>query len=626
VRVRSLALALLVPLTPLLALMVPAGGASAPLTADAGASSWSLDGAALAMKGAAIGGTPPYTVSWTYGGSSARFGAPGSLATSFDATGLASGFHTLNLSVTDSLGAVSTDSVIVAVDHTSKVLEGNVSLTAPALGVVGGVPLTQGSLGFDVAAGTGRIQGTASWSNGNYDLDFDLVDPSGNNVGGTQGESSSDPEAVTIDNPVAGHWTALVKGYLNGPVTAHVVVTASPASPIAITAPPARMDWGTHDVQHVFAFDRTGTGPFTFSWDADNDGIFETPGDQTNLSLSVGDHVVGSRVVDGNGLRVDATFPAVVHPVDRVLSEICGGDPFYDHWAMEYSATHGTCWIHDGHHTYYFGGATYAFRSMDGIAYSVEQMFAPPTEVAPSADPTTKLHVESSLDGTTWTELGTADYVLLTERQTVDIHLTGSGQEFRFLRVHEPLSASQGLSGYLDHTQFLVQADDVSAAPVNVTTTAGVKPLDCAQGQVMEAFFATHPCTFGGVDRYDAASFFHTYVAGQGATLTGVGGSFTLAPFRQDDWFEGHETEPQTTLAYVEVSTDGVSFQTVASVNATYGVPQTFHVDLPGTQATFVRLFPEYHASFDDYVNNAPLHHARGYFLASNVTLEGSFP
>jgi hypothetical protein len=57
-------------------------------------------------------------------------------------------------------------------------------------------------------------------------------------------------------------------------------------------------------------------------------------------------------------------------------------------------------------------------------------------------------------------------------------------------------------------------------------------------------------------------------------------------------------------------------------------VPATFHLDLPGTAATFVRLFPEHHAGWDQWQDplQAPLHHARGFFVASNLTLEGSFP
>lgn len=78
------------------------------------------------------------------------------------------------------------------------------------------------------------------------------------------------------------------------------------------------------------------------------------------------------------------------------------------------------------------------------------------------------------------------------------------------------------------------------------------------------------------------------------------------------------------TKAYVQVSGNGVDWTNVATVNATDGVPRSFDVTLPGTNAAFVRLFPEYHANFDPYATLAPNRPPRGFFLDSRVTLEGA--
>ncbi|MEA3201598.1 MAG: hypothetical protein QOE90_3026 [Thermoplasmata archaeon] len=607
--------------------------ATAPLQVDAGQSAFVLDGGSVSVVGAVAGGTPPYAYAWDVDGSTAGLSAPTSLVTSLDSSAYATGDHNVTLTVTDHDGTVASDTVPYRFSDRTSILDTVVSFGTTGAAFDGfGVGPRVSTVGaqsspFTVATGTSRLEAELDWSDSTLDtFTFDLVDPSGAHQGTYQGVANPvGPQTITVDAPLAGSWHALVSTNDSAPTeTAHVSILATGAKPLPDFYPPLQEQWGTKDTQTLHAAPGLGVAPFTYKWDTDNDGVYDLTGNDVAASLGVGSHTIRSRIIDAGGWRSEGGVPVLVHSSDHAFWANCGGDLRVPNWSMEFSATGGTCWMHDGHHTYFMGGATYSLGRMDGSLYSVEQMFAPSTDV--DANLQTKIAIEASLDGLTWTSLGSASYDLLNERQGVPVHLVGSGQHFRFFRFHEPLSASQGLSGYLDGSDVVIEANDVSAAPTPALTTQ-TKELSCANSQIMEAFFTTHPCTFGGVDRYDSASFFHTYVAGDGANLTAIGGSFTLAPFRSDDWYQGHETAPLTTLAYVQVSADGVHFTNVASVTATYGVPASFHVDVPGgTSATFVRVFPEYHADFNDDFANAPLHHTRGFILASNVTLTGDMP
>jgi hypothetical protein len=616
---------LLALVAPTLLPFVPSAGAASPLAVDAGRSQVALDGGSLALSALVVGGQPPYAIAWSFGGSSARFSAPGAASTSFSSAGLAVGDDPVDVSVTDALGAVATDTVLERVDVRQTLLDATVAFAAQDAVVGSAVGGVEQDIPFTVPPATGSLDATLTWSPTAYTLFLDLVDPNGVRQGSAQGFAGTEPERITVDAHTPGTWTARVVVGTSGPVSARVKVVASP-SPLPGVLSPDGAEWGQLDAQHLHAGVVWGTAPFTFTWDRLGNAVFDASGDSIDLAFATGAHVMRSRVTDARGFRDEYTFTVHVHPSPRALWLTCGGDMWVPHWAMEFSASNGTCWMHEGHHTYWFGGATYAFDRVDGSVYSVEQEFAPPTQTQGNSA-RTPIFVEASLDGRTWTTLGTANYTLLTERQSVPIHVAGSGQPFRFFRLHEPPSASQGLSGYLDGSQVVIEADDVAPAPASVATAPGTEALSCANGDILEAsFFPTHPCTFGGVDRYDSASFYQTYHPGPGTTLTAIDGSFILAPFRADDWYEGHESAPQATFAHVQVSVDGVHWDVAATVPATYGVPTPFHVDLPSTPAAFVRLFPEYHADFDDYAVNAPLHHVRGYFLASNLTLTGAFP
>lgn len=315
-----------------------------------------------------------------------------------------------------------------------------------------------------------------------------------------------------------------------------------------------------------------------------------------------------------------AAAPAHAAPKNVTLKLRCGGDKATPYWAMEFTASKGTCWMHGGHHTYFFGDRTYRLVRATGMAFAVEQMFSPPTEVVPGSPGTTPVWLEASLDGRTWTPAGFAPYRLLTSRQEVKFDI-GKGPEFRFLRVRAPRSAAQGLSGYVDHTSL-----DVVAAPLGRVPTP--KPalgfrtaeLTC-EDDILEDFFAEHPCTFGGINRYDAPSFFHTYFLGDGVRLSQLSGRFRLGPWRTDD-----TPATQDCKAFVQISVDGVRWTNVGTFDGSYGEDREFFVTLKNVPARFVRLFPDYHPRYDDTRTAAPLHHPKGFFLDSTLTVTGSLP
>lgn len=620
-------------------LLLP-GASASPLAADAGASRFVTDGAPFPVAGEAFFGTAPYTYSWTHSGSGARFADAAAAATTFDPTGL-SGDILLTLTVTDAASATATDTV--------KHYRANAPILLDVTGTAAfGTPFVQPSIVHDIVVppGIGKFVATLDWDNPATDLDFEIFRPGGASATGNAAQTGSKPETATVNNPEPGVWKAHVYPFLSAADTYRLVVQAADASPLPLVSVNGPWGFGQLDAQTVTGGAARGAAPYTFAWDFDGDGFLEAPGATATATLPAGDHTVTIRVTDAAGYEVEATGLVKVSDADRVLRFQCGGDA-RSRWMMEFSSTRGTCWIHGGHHTYFTESTLYALREVYGFVFSVEQQLAWPTQLDPeaSADPsvavTSPIVVEISRDGDEFREAGSATYTLLSatpeglavpERQGFwfGFEVNGNGKQFRFLRVREPLSATQGLSGYLDNS-FLLVAVNV----VKTVTPHGLAPttrnLSCSAGDILEDFFATHPCTFGGVDRWDAPSFWHTYYLGEGATLDRIAGSYTLAPFRTDDFFLNRDgailRNPDVytkTSAFVQTSVDGVAWTNQAIVPGTYGAPQAFDVTLtPGTAARFVRLFPEYHPGVDNTAAEPSLHHPRGFFLASDVSVTG---
>lgn len=354
-----------------------------------------------------------------------------------------------------------------------------------------------------------------------------------------------------------------------------------------------------------------------------------------------------------------AAAPTLSEPREGsfILSVACNG-PDGTLAAMEFSYSAPTCWNHTGLHTYFVGrDTTYLLRHVEGLAFSVEQEFSAPTEgLSPGAGldsaygaevhAHSPLVVETSLDGLAWSIAGTGTYRYLDTDELLDWHgcvpscrpleslyrqnvlfdITAEGQEFRFLRVRQPASlATQGLSGFLDYSRFILTLDQGNAI-ASPSLAPGTRELACEQ-HILEDIFALHPCWYGGVDRYDSPSFFHTYALGGAARLDAVRGTYTALPWRLDDWYQPGITADDLLLGItLQSSADGQAWTNLTKVSALLG-EGTFEVTgLGGLEATFVRIVPEPHNRFWQFQQFAPNHHPEAYLLDSAIHVEGLLP
>lgn len=591
-----------------------------PLEADAGFSAAAYNGEALPVSGTASGGIAPYAFSWSLAGSASPFADASAASTTLDTALLAEGAHTIDLLVTDATGARASDTVRIVVDEAPILLSRSVPVRAGApeeMVLPNGGSADRVFVNFAVPSGMARLEATLSWPDALSDLDLDLTGPLAT-TSGAQGRTAANPERVTLALPRAGLWQAQVKPIASAGTTAELVVQAFPAGalPLAV-AQPAR-PYGTLDAQRLRADAQGGAAPYAFTWDLDGDGWHETPGQEATAARGPGAHLVSFKVTDAAGFEVQGLAPLDVRDAERALRFGCGEDPATSLRAMEFEQSGGTCWVHGGHHTYALPAAS-VLKGVQGFAFAVEQQFAPSV---PQGD-AWALHVEASLDGRAWSEVGTGRYDLRSQRQQVLLDLE-TETPASFVRIRAPLSATQGLSGYLDHSEGYLFVDGLPAMPVPLAPAT--RALTC-EADLMEDVFATHPCWFGGLDRYDAPSFWHTYALGGESTLARVSGSFTLLPWRLDDWNQGNATSNASLVrARVLTSVDGVAWTERATVATTFGTPTPFDVALDDAPARFVRLFPEEHARFDQTAQFAPNHHPRGYFVDSRLVVAGLLP
>lgn len=537
----------------------------------------------------------------------------------------------LSLAVTDATGATATDTVKHFAPPPAVLLD----VTGTALF---GTPLVQPRLEhpFTVPAGVGRLVATLDWGNPANDLDFELLRPDGSSATGGQAQTSAKPETASVSGPAPGAWKAAVYPFLSAPDTYRLRIESVAASPLPLAWAGGIWSFGQLDAQAMTGDAALGTAPYSFAWDLDGDGHLEASGKTATGALPAGEHVVTIRVTDAAGYEVEATAPVTISEADHVLRLQCGGDP-RARWMMEFTSTKGTCWSHGGHHTYFTEANLYALRGLHGFVYTVEQQFAWPSEFTPTDPLHSPIVIELSRNGDEFRAVGNATYTLLDVPPDVlpfngrqglwfSFEVNGLGKQFRFLRAREPKSFTQGLSGYLDNSLLFAHVDLVRAvAPKPLAETS--RALSCGAGDILEDFFAEHPCWFGGLDRYDSPSFWHTYYLGEGAQPARVNGSFTLLPWRADDFNQGRPAvDAAKTKAFVQTSADGVVWRDAAVVAATFGAPQTFDVTLDGSAARFVRLFPEYHARYDQTGSFPANHHPRGYFVGSEITVSGLLP
>lgn len=294
---------------------------------------------------------------------------------------------------------------------------------------------------------------------------------------------------------------------------------------------------------------------------------------------------------------------------------------------MEWSYVALGCWAHIGIHHYFPGNnTTYALHGGSGSLFSVEQHRSLPNEfgngstVPPRVN--TSLPIEISMDGLTWAQIDDGEFIYVglpfSERQDIHYTFTANGDQFRYLRVREPRSHTQGLAGYLDSTMMTLQVTPVGPAPTPTLTPQTGVVYSC-ETDILEDVFPDHPCTFGSPDRYDSASMFHTYPLGA-ARLDQIQVRVTILDFRIDDSV-GDLGAP----IWVQVSNNGVAFETVSSLNfANYGIEKTFTVTgLNDKEAKFIRLATGKHPAYN--LQDARKH-AEGYIHHSEIIVDGDLP
>lgn len=316
--------------------------------------------------------------------------------------------------------------------------------------------------------------------------------------------------------------------------------------------------------------------------------------------------------------------------------ELDCSNPAADVRSMEHTYLEQGCWGHVGMHHYVVGGDTgYTLEGGSGRLFSVEQQLSPPVELAGVRDSPqvlTAMPIEISMDGIAWTRVADAEYRFVglesggtALRQEILFTFTADGEPFRFIRVRQPLSAAQGLSGYLDASRMTLKVRDAGSVPAPVLTRQEDAPRSCAEG-IMEAVWSAHPCWFGGINRWDTPSFFHTYPLGD-ARLDRVEATVLFAYFRPDD---PGTCCGQTRSGMLEgpvllqSSVDGENWDTIATADIDYGVPHTFAADdLGGLEARFLRLVADKHPG---YWRHPALKRPEAYLLHSELALSGLLP
>lgn len=259
------------------------------LVADAGDSAFVAAGEEAVLLGAAYGGTEPYTFAWST--QHGKLSHPMSSSTELDTAGLEPGTYDAQLTVTDSAGASTSDTVKFVVKGVEEKTLHDKAVPAQPPGVIA-VGWTA-TIDFTVPAHTDRIDATLSYGDANNDYKLNLVDPDGASAGESQTDAGTTEEAVAVDGPKAGTWQAEVTKWTPFADTAHLTITAlvgqpDPRPKVSAGGPYA-FATGTEQTLNGSVTAATGgvsdPGPFDAAWDLDGDGVFETDGADATAAL-----------------------------------------------------------------------------------------------------------------------------------------------------------------------------------------------------------------------------------------------------------------------------------------------------------------------------------------------------
>lgn len=303
-----------------------------------------------------------------------------------------------------------------------------------------------------------------------------------------------------------------------------------------------------------------------------------------------------------------------------------GIDSFESWYAHQKRDRRKGCWAHFGHNHYFVGrDEVYALHGGTVRISSTEAELSPMTEPGdPAFPPQWSMPIEVSMDGTDWQQVDAVDWDFFEPDWQVRFSFDADGETFRYIRIRQPTSAAQSLSGYLDKSEFTLEVSVVGAVDPPARSQGTVSKA-CGS-DIMESVFATHPCWFGGVNRYDAASFFHTYPLGGLGQLDGVEGTVLTNNFRIGP-LDAELIPDSDADVFVQTSLNGSSWETVHEFPVTHGELTSFSADLDETEeeARFVRFATSRHPRWTDESDFAAKH-PEGYFLDSELSVTGQLP
>ncbi|MQA62562.1 MAG: S8 family serine peptidase [Actinophytocola sp.] len=312
-----------------------------PLVADAGDSPFVAVGDNAVLLGSGYGGAAPYEFAWS--AEDGELADTDSSSTELDTTGLSTGTYPVTLTVTDSAGKSTSDTVLVAVyeQETAMLLETTHEDLVPGLTGVG-----QLEFRFDVVENTKRLDAKLSWTNELNDYDLFLEDPEGNEAASSAGGVPQTEEATGVAKPATGTWVLRVDRFLAATDTLTIEVEGTTASadprPDVVAGGPYTFATGAE--QALDGSVSGGADPVDTAWDLDGDGVFESDGTDITASLPEGRHLVTLKATGEDGLERRETTsvlvadPSVIATQTTPVTVIGVADTGINPYHLEFSA------------------------------------------------------------------------------------------------------------------------------------------------------------------------------------------------------------------------------------------------------------------------------------------------
>jgi hypothetical protein len=317
--------------------------AAKPLVADAGDSTFAPSGATVTLLAAGFGGVAPYTFAWTANaGVLAGADAP---TAQIDTTGVPGGTYSASVTVRDSNGNTASDSVKFAIYSpvTATLLDQTKNDATPGVLSVG-IPGTI-SFPFTVPANTTKFDVLVSWANSLNDYDIRVLRPDGSQET-NHGDGAGVPEAVTVQNPVAGTWTLAVDKFttIGDNVRAQVTGLTAPADPRPRVSSGGPYKFAVGATQAIAGTVTGGQSPVSVGWDTDLDGTLDKVGASFAGAFAEGRQLVTIKATDAAGFERRETTSVLVARPDRLaavttaITVVAVNDTGVNPYHLEFSA------------------------------------------------------------------------------------------------------------------------------------------------------------------------------------------------------------------------------------------------------------------------------------------------